>query len=367
MLLLVENGEVYAPEPVGRSAVLAAGGTVLKVGGVDRRALDGLGVAYEVIDAAGGPVVPGFIDPHEHLLGGSGEGGFGAQTPPIRAAEVVAGGITTVVGCLGVDTTTLTMAGLVGRVKALRDAGLTAFAWTGGYDVPPTTLTGSVRADMLFIREVIGAGEIAISDERALEPSPHELARLVSDAFVGGHLSGKAGVTHFHVGPRDRRLALLRRIVDEFDVRPEWLYPTHVGRSEALMDEAVELARRGATVDVDVTQKDLPKWFRYYRERGGPPDRLTASTDAGGSPPRLLLDQVGACVREAGARLEDVLPVVTANTARVLKLPGKGRLAAGGDADLLVLERGSLELAEVVAGGRRLVRDGRPTVEEPGR
>jgi beta-aspartyl-dipeptidase (metallo-type) len=61
-----------------------------------------------------------------------------------------------------------------------------------------------------------------------------------------------------------------------------------------------------------------------------------------------------------------VLPVVTTNTARVLRLPDKGRLAAGADADVLVLEAGTLELLEVVAGGRRLLRDGRPTVGDAG-
>jgi beta-aspartyl-dipeptidase (metallo-type) len=357
MLLIVEGGEVYAPEPVGRAAVLVAGGTILRVGGVDRPAVDALGVEYEVIDAAGRTVVPGLIDPHEHLAGGSGEGGFSAQTPAIDPADVLLGGITTVVGTLGVDTTMKNMPSLIGRAKALREIGLTAFCWTGGYDVPPATVTGSVRGDILFIAEVIGAGEIAVSDERSLDPSPHELARLASDAFIGGHLSRKAGLTHFHVGPGPRRLALLRRLIDEFDVKPEWLYPTHVERTEALMDEAIDLARRGATVDVDVVEKDLPKWFRYYRDHDGPPDRLTASTDAPGSSPRDLIAQVRACVA-GGVPLAEILPVVTANTARVLKLGTKGRLTAGADADLVVLEAGSLEVVEVVAGGRRLVRNG---------
>jgi beta-aspartyl-dipeptidase (metallo-type) len=270
-----------------------------------------------------------------------------------------------VVGVLGVDTTMKNMAGLVGRAKALREQGLTAYCWSGGYDVPPTTLTGSVRDDILFVEEVIGAGEVAISDERSLDPSPRELARLASDAFIGGHLSRKAGLTHFHVGPGPRRLALLRRLVDEFDVKPEWLYPTHVERSEELMDEAIDLARRGAAADVDVVERDLPKWLRYYREHGGPPDRLTVSTDASVSSPRDLLGQVRACVAD-GFELADVLPVVTSNTARVLKLPGKGYLAAGADADVVVLEAGSLELAEVVAGGRRLVSDGAVAAADPG-
>src|SRR4051794_33657223 len=117
MLLLIEGGELYTPEPAGRGSVLVGGGNVLRVGKVDRKAAEKLDPDCTVIDAAGRIVVPGFIDPHEHLLGGSGEGGFSAQTPEIRAAEVVAGGITTVVGTLGVDTTMRNMAGLIGRAK----------------------------------------------------------------------------------------------------------------------------------------------------------------------------------------------------------------------------------------------------------
>src|SRR4051812_4027244 len=132
MLLLIEGGEVYAPEPRGRASVLVGGGKVLKVGKVDRHAVEKLDPDYYVIDAAGRVVVPGFIDPHEHLLGGSGEGGFSKQTPEIRVGEILLGGITTVVGTLGVDTTMKNMPGLVGRAKALREEGLTAFAWTGG-------------------------------------------------------------------------------------------------------------------------------------------------------------------------------------------------------------------------------------------
>jgi beta-aspartyl-dipeptidase (metallo-type) len=196
--------------------------------------------------------------------------------------------------------------------------------------------------------------------------APRELAKVASDAAIGGRLAKKAGLTHFHVCPGAKRLALLRRLIDEFEAKPEWLYPTHVGRGEELMDEAIALAGRGATVDVDVVERDLPRWFNYYRDNGGPADRLTASTDASVSSPRDLLDQLRACVRE-GVALEDVLPVATSDAARALELGAKGRAAAGVDADLLVLEAGSLELVEVVAGGRRLLRDGRPAVEEPGR
>src|SRR3954451_19019380 len=125
MLVLIENGEVYAPERRGPAAVLTAGERILKVGEVDRRALDRLGVDYDVIDAAGCVVTPGLIDPHEHLLGGSGESGFSTQTPEIFLSEIVGAGITTVVGCLGVDTTMKTLPGLLARAKGMREEGLT--------------------------------------------------------------------------------------------------------------------------------------------------------------------------------------------------------------------------------------------------
>ena len=95
------------------------------------------------------------------------------------------------VGCLGGDTTMKTPAGLLGKVKALRADGLAAWMWSGGYSVPPTTLLGSVRDDLMFVSEVIGCGELAISDERSLDPDPRDLARVVHDTHVGGLLSRK--------------------------------------------------------------------------------------------------------------------------------------------------------------------------------
>src|ERR671928_51597 len=99
------------------------------------------------------------------------------SSPPSRWA-----GITTVVGTLGVDTTMKTLPGLLARAKALAEEGITAYLWTGGYNVPPTTILWSVREDILFIAEVLGAGEVAIADERSTDPRPEELARLVNDA-----------------------------------------------------------------------------------------------------------------------------------------------------------------------------------------
>src|SRR5215213_5051636 len=186
MLTLIENGEIYAPAPLGKGSILLVENQILKVGEINARAVESLGVEYEIIDARGCYLTPGFIDPHQHLLGGSGEEGFSTQTPEISATEIVNAGITTVVGCLGVDTTMKTLPGLLAKAKALKEEGLNAFIWSGGYNVPPTTITDSIRDDIMFIEEVIGAGEIAISDERSTDPTAHELARIANDTYIGG-------------------------------------------------------------------------------------------------------------------------------------------------------------------------------------
>jgi hypothetical protein len=40
MFTLIENGEVYGPESLGPASVLLADSTILKIGDVDRAALD---------------------------------------------------------------------------------------------------------------------------------------------------------------------------------------------------------------------------------------------------------------------------------------------------------------------------------------
>ncbi len=363
---VIRNGELLTPEPAGRTDLLIIGDRIAALGGFDAILLGRGGLEMDVVEADGAWVVPGFIDPHAHLLGGSGEGGFAKQTPELWPSEVLPAGITTVVGTLGVDTTMKTPAGLLAKVKAFNEDGLSAFMWTGGYDVPPTPITASVRTDILFIMEVIGVGELAIADERASDPELPELARIAHEAHVGGLLSGKAGVTHFHVGPGKRRLRCLHELLDaeRLQVDPAWLYPTHVQRSEALLDEAVALVRRGATVDFDVADEDLEHWLPRYLERGGDPERLTISSDASKTAPRLLHDQVAHVVREGIAELATVLPMITSNTARVLGLSTKGIIAPGADADITILDSESLEVIHVLARGRQLVRDGELTTRE---
>ena len=364
MFTLIEQGEVYAPEHLGKTSVLLNGGTILKIGEIDASTVEQLGLPLDVIDASGCVVTPGLIDPHQHLLGGSGEEGFSTQTPEISASEIVSAGITTVVGCLGVDTTMKTMAGLLARAKALKEEGLGAFIWSGGYNVPPTTITGSIRDDIMFIEEVIGAGEIAISDVRSTDPTPQELARLVNDAYVGGLLSKKAGVSHFHVGETETRLKLLHQLIDEFHTPPQCIYASHIERNKKLMRDAITLSRSGSFIDLDTAGEDVSEYICFYFDNDADPEQLTLSSDAGLTSPSNLLDQIRSARERGCVEFPRLLALVTKNTANVLKLHNKGELAAGKAADVLVLDADSLELKEVIAGGKRLFRDGRLDFKE---
>jgi beta-aspartyl-dipeptidase (metallo-type) len=136
------------------------------------------------------------------------------------------------------------------------------------------------------------------------------------------------------------------------------VYPTHVTRTPELLADAAALTRRGSFVDIDTTERKLAEDLHHFVAVEGDLARLTISTDAGGSSPRNLLEQIAASVA-AGWALEEVLPLATTNTAAVLKLPSKGRLAAGCDGDVVALRQGSLEPAYVIAGGRVVMREGR--------
>lgn len=163
-------------------------------------------------DRSGGPYrAPALIDQHVHLTGGGGETGPGSRIPPLAPCKFYDAGIGTVVGVLGTDDTTRTTGDLVAWTRELRAAGLSAYCHTGGYHLPPTALTGSVRGDIVWIDVIIGVGEIAISDHRSSQPTVSELLRVAADAHVAGLMSGKAGIMHLHVGDGDGGLEPIRQ------------------------------------------------------------------------------------------------------------------------------------------------------------
>ncbi len=197
MLTLIEGAQIHSPAPLGQQDLLVADGRIAWMG-------KGLTVPADWpltrVDAGGRYLVPGLVDPLAHITGGGGEGGFGFRTPELSARAALAAGVTTLVAALGTDSLTRSPAQVLGKVREFRAAGVSAFMYTGSYHLPVKTLTGTVESDIMLIPEVLGVGEVAISDHRSSAPTHDELARLASEARVAGLLSGKSGVSFFHLG-----------------------------------------------------------------------------------------------------------------------------------------------------------------------
>jgi len=382
ILKVIEGAEVLAPESLGIQHVLIADGRIACIQAEPFRL--GLGQeVVEILDGRGMFLVPGFIDGHVHLLGGGGEGGYATRTPEIMLSDLTTGGVTTVVGCLGTDGITRSMANLVAKARGLETEGLTTLVYTGSYQVPVTTLTGSIMDDLVLVDKIVGVGEIAVSDHRSSQPTFEELARIASAARVGGMLSGKAGIVNIHMGDGPRMLALIERIVAETEIPAKHFVPTHVNRNSGLFAAAAEYAKQdgGKGRYIDLTTSSVPEdadrscgaALRRLLEAGVSIDSISFSSDGQGSLPRFneareyiglgvgkidtLFGEVRKAVQEQGIPLAVALKVITTTPAAYLKLPRKGCIQVGADADLVLLDA-DLEIQAVLARGQVMVAEG---------
>ena len=129
----------------GIRTLLIGGGTILWMGTEKLSFPSYLGV--EVVDLKGRRVIPGLIDGHCHITGGEGEAGPASKVKAPLAESYRRASVTAVVGVLGTDDVTRSTAELVAAARALVAQGINAYCHTGGYHLPLTTLTGSVRGD----------------------------------------------------------------------------------------------------------------------------------------------------------------------------------------------------------------------------
>ena len=385
MFTLIKGGEVYAPQYLGKKDILLAAGKIAGISDhIDWPLSD---IDIHVIDATGKMVTPGFIDAHVHITGGGGEGGFKTRTPEIFLSDVTKAGVTTVVGVIGTDGIARTMTNLIAKAKALKEEGISCFVHTGSYQVPVKTLTGSIETDIMMIDEIIGVGEIAIADHRSSQPEAHELSRLASQARVAGMLSGKAGVVNIHLGDSKSMLSLIEEVVEATDLPISQFYPTHINRNSYLFEEGIEYAKKGGIVDftTSTTKQFLEEGevkcsvgLKTMLEAGVPVEQITFTSDAQGSLPAFnefgefiglrigkvssLYSEVKDAVLMEGVPFQTALRTITSNPARILKLKEKGRLEAGLDADLVLLNEDH-SIDSVIARGKLMVQDGEALVK----
>lgn len=375
-MILLKNGAVYSPEYLGPMDLLIGGGKILALAqGLEAPLPD-----TDVVDLSGLMVAPGMIDGHVHLSGAGGEGGPATRTPEVQLSHLTMAGVTSVVGCLGADGVTRTPAELLMKAKGLRQEGMSAWMYTGSYQIPTPTLTGDVCKDLCYVEEIVGAGEVAVADHRSSEPTALDLIRLAKKCRLGGMLGGKSGILHVHMGDGRHPFALIEEAVASSELTHKQFYPTHINRNYHIFEEAKEYAKKGY---VDITTGSWPHYrdvevkpstaVRELMDAGAPLAHITMSSDAGGSLPEFneqgelvqvevgqaltLLWELRDMVKEEGLSLADALKTVTANPADILKLKNKGLLAPQMDADLFVIDE-AFEIRHVMALGNWMVRDG---------
>lgn len=386
MLTLIKGGEVYAPSYMGKKDVLLVGN---KIGYIkDEIGIPKDFVDIDIIDAKDKYVVPGFIDSHVHICGGGGEGSFKTRTPEIQLTDITLGGVTTVIGVLGTDGTTRTMSNLIAKARGLEEEGITTYVYTGSYQVPIRTITGSIQDDIILIDKIIGVGEVALSDHRSSQPTVEDIMKIAAEARVGGILSGKGGVVNIHMGDGDRQLDFIEEIVETTEIPVTQFLPTHMGRNTKLFTKSIEYAKKGGFVDFTTSSSNKDKKtidtkpsraLKILLEEGVSPKNITFSSDGQGSLPKFdkegnfvglgvgkvisLYDEVKDAILDEKVSMDKALMTITSNPANILKLHRKGYIKEGMDGDIVLIDKNTLEIDTVVAMGRIMILEGEVIVK----
>jgi len=378
--VLLKNAKIYCPEYTDDSDLLIVGISIAAIG--KNLKLPDF-VEGEVIDLQGKTLVPGFIDAHVHICGGGGEAGPASRTPELQLSQLTRAGTTTVVGCLGTDSVSRSMAELLVKANALHEEGISTYIYSGAYHVPMRTLLPTLEQDLVLISKVIGAGEIAISDHRSAQPQISELEHLAAEARVGGMLGGKAGVVHVHLGEGKQGLQPILKILEQTDIPITQFIPTHINRTHTLLEQGIQFLLAGGHIDLTAGCDDfpvelqVPSVLKMLDQRQLLNDRITVTSDGNGSMPRyneagfligmgvgsveVLWRDIRNSVIQGGIDLEVALRTITANVANVLRLKNKGMIRAGYDADLVVLDE-ELQVDSVWAKGKCMIRNKQPRV-----
>lgn len=380
MLIVIKNIEVFAPKSLGKKDILIVD---TKIGGIFEKCdIKSESIDIDYINGEGLYAFPGFIDCHVHVIGGGGEGGFSTRTPEISFSEFIKAGITSVVGCIGTDGVCRDMNSLVAKTRSLDEEGISAYCYTGSYEIPARTITDTPKSDIMLIDKIIGVGEIALSDHRSSQPSYDDFVNLVASARVGGLLSGKAGVVNVHIGNGSRRMDYLFKLIQETEIPPTQLLPTHINRNKDLFHMGIEYVKNEGYIDFTTSsdknflendELTASKALGKAYEAGVNIEHITFSSDGNGSMPlfnekgefiglgigsvQSLYDEVRNAILNENVPIEEALKVITSNVSNILKLNNKGSIEEGKDADIVLVNKQHLNIKTVFAKGKLLMKD----------
>jgi beta-aspartyl-dipeptidase (metallo-type) len=147
-----------------------------------------------------------------------------------------------------------------------------------------------------------------------------------------------------------------------------------------LFEEGIRYAKAGGYIDFTTSsnsnsnteRKDSPgQMLKVCLDNGISIDKISFSSDGQGSLPRFnnkkefvglgvgkvtsLFNEVKDAILIDGIPFEIAIRVITSNPAAVLKLPNKGKLEKNFDADLVLLDRHSLDIDTVIAKGETMI------------
>ncbi len=380
-MLLIRNGQVYSPKFLGQCDILIGGGKIVAMAeSLSRIALPG---TVETIDARGMVLTPGFIDGHQHFIGGGGEGGFHTRTPEMTLSMNTTNGVTTAVGLLGTDSLTRSVESLYAKTQAFNSEGITAFMLTGSYWHPSPTITRDVSNDLIYIAPVIGV-KLALADIRGPHMTIDRLATLAADVRVAALVGNKPGIITIHLGIKPERLNLVLQAVHDLGIRADTFIPTHINRKDqSLKEQIFELGTMGGFFDATCTtivpdEKSSAvsaACFAMEAREKGLFQRLLFSSDAGGSLPKWnkdhsrilgmgigspdsLLAELKRLVHDFSLPLEEALMPLTITPATAYGLMGqKGTLRVGADADILIMHPETFSMRDVLAKGKIMVQN----------
>lgn len=380
MITVIKNVNVYAPEKLGIKDIVIVSD---KIEGIyDNVNVPNDFVNISIIDGKGKILFPGFLDSHVHIIGGGGEGGFKTRTPEISVISLVESGITTVVGCIGTDGVCRNMRALIAKAKGLEEEGITTYCYTGSYEIPVKTITESIKGDFMMVDKIIGVGEVALSDHRSSQATYQDFVNAVAQARVGGILSEKAGIVNVHLGDGARRLDYLFKVIEETEIPPTQLLPTHINRSDKLFEVGIEYAKKGGFIDL--TTSSDPRYLEPGELRAGEGlalllkngvdiKHITFSSDGNGSMPNFnekreliglkicnvnsLYKEVKKAILNKKIPIEIALSTITSNVAKILKLEDKGEIKAGKTADFVIVNKESFDIEDVYAKGVQVVKN----------